>query len=70
MRSMHALSELYSFCLLNMFLEDGSTDMLYLLDYVLNVMLQVEGWWGVLLPKVAPLLYGNGGPIIMVQVRA
>ncbi|OMO66266.1 Glycoside hydrolase, family 35 [Corchorus olitorius] len=29
----------------------------------------VEGWWGVLLPKVAPLLYGNGGPIIMVQIE-
>ncbi|MBA0633795.1 hypothetical protein Godav_024441 [Gossypium davidsonii] len=30
---------------------------------------KVEGWWGVLLPKVAPLLYGNGGPIIMVQIE-
>lgn len=29
----------------------------------------VERWWGVLLPKVAPLLYENGGPIIMVQVE-
>ncbi|XP_022715153.1 beta-galactosidase 17-like isoform X2 [Durio zibethinus] len=29
----------------------------------------VEGWWGILLPKVAPLLYGNGGPIIMVQIE-
>ncbi|XWS12074.1 hypothetical protein CRYUN_Cryun37aG0059200 [Craigia yunnanensis] len=29
----------------------------------------VEGWWGVLLPKVAPLLYGSGGPIIMVQIE-
>lgn len=27
----------------------------------------VERWWGVILPKVAPLLYNNGGPIIMVQ---
>ncbi|KAJ0008037.1 hypothetical protein Pint_28944 [Pistacia integerrima] len=27
----------------------------------------VERWWGVLLPKIAPLLYDNGGPIIMVQ---
>ncbi|XP_072966508.1 beta-galactosidase 8 isoform X1 [Typha angustifolia] len=29
----------------------------------------VERWWDVLLPKVAPLLYENGGPIIMVQVE-
>ncbi|KAK3018701.1 hypothetical protein RJ639_003132, partial [Escallonia herrerae] len=29
----------------------------------------VEGWWGVLLPKVAPLLYENGGPLIMVQIE-
>ncbi|XP_066366539.1 beta-galactosidase 8 [Miscanthus floridulus] len=29
----------------------------------------VERWWGVLLPKVAPLLYNNGGPVIMVQIE-
>ncbi|KAL6618872.1 hypothetical protein ACP70R_034011 [Stipagrostis hirtigluma subsp. patula] len=29
----------------------------------------VERWWGVLLPKVASLLYKNGGPIIMVQIE-
>ncbi|KAK7325113.1 hypothetical protein VNO77_29199 [Canavalia gladiata] len=29
----------------------------------------VERWWGNLLPKFAPLLYGNGGPIIMVQIE-
>uniref|UniRef100_A0A5B7BUK6 Beta-galactosidase n=1 Tax=Davidia involucrata TaxID=16924 RepID=A0A5B7BUK6_DAVIN len=29
----------------------------------------IERWWGNLLPKVAPLLYDNGGPIIMVQVE-
>lgn len=29
----------------------------------------VESWWGVLLPLIAPLLYGNGGPIIMVQIE-
>ncbi|CAM0954269.1 unnamed protein product [Alopecurus aequalis] len=29
----------------------------------------VERWWSVLLPKVAPLLYANGGPIIMVQIE-
>ncbi|CAI0419520.1 unnamed protein product [Linum tenue] len=29
----------------------------------------VDKWWGTLLPKVAPLLYNNGGPIIMVQIE-
>ncbi|XP_020098689.1 beta-galactosidase 8 isoform X2 [Ananas comosus] len=29
----------------------------------------VDRWWGTLLPKVAPLLYANGGPVIMVQVE-
>lgn len=29
----------------------------------------VEKWWGILLPKMAPLLYSNGGPIIMVQIE-
>ncbi|KAL6585160.1 Beta-galactosidase 17 [Orobanche minor] len=29
----------------------------------------VAKWWGVLLPKVSPFLYSNGGPIIMVQVE-
>ncbi|KAJ4806944.1 Beta-galactosidase [Rhynchospora pubera] len=29
----------------------------------------VERWWGVLLPKIRPLLYQNGGPIIMIQVE-
>lgn len=29
---------------------------------------QVERWWGILLPKMTPFLYDNGGPIIMVQV--
>ncbi|XP_015639208.1 beta-galactosidase 8 isoform X2 [Oryza sativa Japonica Group] len=29
----------------------------------------VDRWWGVLLPKIAPLLYSNGGPIIMVQIE-
>ncbi|KAI3719972.1 hypothetical protein L6452_20879 [Arctium lappa] len=27
----------------------------------------VDSWWGILLPKVAHLLYHKGGPIIMVQ---
>ncbi|KAL8458565.1 hypothetical protein ACS0TY_036184 [Phlomoides rotata] len=29
----------------------------------------VEKWWGILLPKVSPLLYSNGGPITMVQIE-
>ncbi|XP_028550449.1 beta-galactosidase 8 [Dendrobium catenatum] len=29
----------------------------------------VERWWGILLPKIAPFLYENGGPIVMVQVE-
>ncbi|KFK41739.1 hypothetical protein AALP_AA2G166300 [Arabis alpina] len=29
----------------------------------------VERWWDVLLPKVFPLLYSNGGPVIMVQIE-
>ncbi|CAL5327885.1 unnamed protein product [Camellia sinensis] len=28
----------------------------------------VDKWWGILLPLMAPLLYDNGGPIIMVQI--
>ncbi|EIE24551.1 hypothetical protein COCSUDRAFT_46851 [Coccomyxa subellipsoidea C-169] len=28
-----------------------------------------EGWWNVLLPRIAPFLYKNGGPILMVQVE-
>ncbi|XP_054780948.1 beta-galactosidase 17 isoform X2 [Prosopis cineraria] len=30
---------------------------------------QVDRWWGNLLPKLVPLLYDNGGPIIMVQIE-
>lgn len=33
-----------------------------------SLVFQVERWWGNLLPKFVPLLYDNGGPIIMVQV--
>ncbi|XP_065866743.1 beta-galactosidase 17 isoform X2 [Euphorbia lathyris] len=29
----------------------------------------VDKWWGILLAKVNPLLYNNGGPIIMVQIE-
>lgn len=27
----------------------------------------VDSWWSVLLPKIAPYVYKNGGPILMVQ---
>lgn len=27
----------------------------------------VDQWWNVLLPKVAPHLHSNGGPILMMQ---
>ncbi|KAG6782104.1 hypothetical protein POTOM_011492 [Populus tomentosa] len=37
------------------------------LHFVLLVISVVDNWWGILLPKVAPFLYNNGGPIIMVQ---
>ena len=30
----------------------------------------VDAWWGELLPRMEPLLYRNGGPIVMVQVDA
>lgn len=29
----------------------------------------VDAWWGELLPRMKPLLYQNGGPIVMVQVH-
>lgn len=28
----------------------------------------VDAWWAALLPRMEPLLYANGGPIVMVQV--
>ncbi|KAM6169237.1 beta-galactosidase [Rhynchocyon petersi] len=34
-----------------------------------NYLAAVEKWLGVLLPKMKPLLYQNGGPIITVQVE-
>jgi hypothetical protein len=37
-------------------------------NYIYCELFKVERWWEILLPKVAPLLYENGGPIIMVQV--
>ncbi|KAI8529665.1 hypothetical protein RHMOL_Rhmol12G0242200 [Rhododendron molle] len=36
---------------------------------LVDIALKVESWWGVSLPLIAPLLYGNGGPIIMVQIE-
>lgn len=29
----------------------------------------VDKWWSILLPMMAPFLYGNGGPIIMIQIE-
>ena len=29
----------------------------------------VQRYWGVLLPKIIPHLYENGGPIVMVQIE-
>jgi hypothetical protein len=33
-----------------------------------NYLNHVDRWWGALLPRLTPLLYSNGGPVIMVQV--
>ena len=33
-----------------------------------NYLAAVERWWNVLLPRIEPLLFQNGGPIILVQV--
>ena len=30
----------------------------------------VDRWWSKLLPRMVPLLYQNGGPIVMAQVRS
>lgn len=35
---------------------------------ITDYLTAVEKWMGVLLPKMKPHLYHNGGPIIMVQV--
>jgi beta-galactosidase len=32
-------------------------------------LLHVDQWWNMLLPRVAPYLHKNGGPILMVQAR-
>ena len=29
----------------------------------------VDAWWRQLLPRLAPLTYGRGGPIVLVQVH-
>ncbi|GLJ05609.1 hypothetical protein SUGI_0021100 [Cryptomeria japonica] len=34
-----------------------------------NFLNLVKRWWDVLFPKIVPLLYSNGGPVIMVQVE-
>ena len=33
-----------------------------------DYLYHVDRWWGQLLPRMTPLLYSNGGPIVMVQV--
>ncbi|KFQ72198.1 Beta-galactosidase, partial [Phaethon lepturus] len=38
-------------------------------SWPVNYLAAVEKWMGVLLPKMRPHLYQNGGPIIMVQVE-
>eukprot|EP00927_Polykrikos_kofoidii_P079260 TRINITY_DN76045_c0_g1_i1.p1 TRINITY_DN76045_c0_g1~~TRINITY_DN76045_c0_g1_i1.p1 ORF type:complete len:881 (-),score=108.57 TRINITY_DN76045_c0_g1_i1:53-2653(-) len=37
--------------------------------YEPNFIAQMDKWWDVLLPKVKPLLYASGGPVIMVQLE-
>ena len=34
-----------------------------------NYLAAVDRWWNVLLPRMKPLLYQNGGNIILVQVN-
>ena len=34
-----------------------------------NFLRLVDRWFDVLLPKLKPMLYENGGPVIMIQVR-
>ena len=37
-------------------------------NFLIGYIAAVDRWMGVLLPKLKPLLYANGGPIIAVQV--
>lgn len=41
----------------------------YIMFSILAYLQPVDRWLGVFLPKMKPLLYVNGGPIITVQVR-
>lgn len=41
----------------------------YIVFLILAYLQPVDRWLGVFLPKMKPLLYANGGPIITVQVR-
>lgn len=36
---------------------------------IVDYLQEVRIWFSKLLPRIAPYLYGNGGPIIMVQVE-
>lgn len=38
-------------------------------DFLAAFLSHVDAWMGELLPRIRPLLYENGGPVIMVQVR-
>lgn len=35
----------------------------------LDYKMYVKRWFSILMPKIVPHLYGNGGSIIMVQVN-
>ena len=45
-----------------------SHDLRSVCNFLIGYIAAVDRWMGVLLPKLKPLLYANGGPIIAVQV--
>ena len=47
-------------------LENGT---IALRTYAFPYISHVESWWKELLPKLQPLLYSRGGPVVMVQVE-
>ncbi|XP_028123915.1 beta-galactosidase 17 isoform X2 [Camellia sinensis] len=54
----------------DMFWKDGKPFQIIGGDlHYFRVLPEVDKWWGILLPLMAPLLYDNGGPIIMVQIE-
>lgn len=40
-----------------------------MMNFGADYLQEVKKWFEILLPKIKPLLYGNGGPIIMVQLE-